>query len=118
MSFIRSILNRYYRIMQRRYPDILWFGDESWREIAITFDDGPHPRDTPQVLERLARHGVRATFFLVGKNVALYPDLVKQIHQNGHHLAIHCYRHIPFPIENMSMLHAQLDRTRNLIANI
>lgn len=111
-----SFLLHYYRSQQKRYPSILWQGDGSRREIALTFDDGPHPKDTPQVLEVLARHEVRATFFLVGKHVEQYPNLVRQIHQNGHRLGIHCYRHLPFPLENPSTLRAQLERTRNAIA--
>lgn len=107
---------RLYRAQQKRYPSILWQGDGFRREIALTFDDGPHPKDTPQVLEALARHEVRATFFLVGKHVERDPQLVRQIHQNGHRLGIHCYRHLPFPLENPSTLHAQLERTRDAIA--
>jgi peptidoglycan/xylan/chitin deacetylase (PgdA/CDA1 family) len=96
----------------------LWFGDESRHEIALTFDDGPHPKDTPQVLEMLLKHNIHATFFLIGKYVEQHPDLVKQIHQNGHQLGIHCYRHRPFPLENQIALRTQLERTRNAIADI
>ena len=88
------------------------------REIALTFDDGPHPRDTPRVLEALAKHEVHATFFLIGQNVERYPHLVKEIHKNGHQLALHCYRHLPFPLENPTILRKGLDRTRRVIADI
>jgi peptidoglycan/xylan/chitin deacetylase (PgdA/CDA1 family) len=103
--------------MQVRHPTVLWRGDASRRTIALTFDDGPHPKDTPRVLDVLAIHNVRATFFLIGKYVEQYPHLVKQIHQSGHQLGIHCYRHLPFLIENPSTLCTQLDRTRNVIAD-
>jgi len=118
MKLITTSLNQYYRAMQRKHPDILWFGDELRHEIAITFDDGPHPKDTPQVLETLAKHNIHATFFLVGGYVEQYPDLVKQIYQSGHQLGIHGFRHLPFPLENQSVLRAQLDLTRNVIAKI
>ena len=118
MKLITTSLDQYYRAMQRKHPDILWFGDESRREIAITFDDGPHPKDTPQVLETLAKHNIHATFFLVGRYVEQYPALVKQIHQSGHQLGIHGFRHRPFPLEKPSTLQSQLDRTRNAIANV
>jgi peptidoglycan/xylan/chitin deacetylase (PgdA/CDA1 family) len=118
MRIITSSLDQYYRAMRRRYPTALWFGDESRREIALTFDDGPHPKDTPQVLEMLAKHNICATFFLIGKYVDKYPELVKQIHQSGHQLGIHGYRHLPFQFENPATLHAQLEHTRNLIADI
>ena len=110
-----SFLLRLYRSQQKRYPSILWQGDGSRREIALTFDDGPHPKDTPQVLEMLAKHNVHATFFLIGKHVEQYPHLVRQIHQSGHQLGIHCYHHLPFPLENPITLRAQLDQTRNAL---
>lgn len=116
MKLITARLNRYYRVMQSNHPNILWFGGEAHREIALTFDDGPHPKDTPQVLDMLAKHNIQATFFLVGKYVEQYPELVKRIHQSGHQLGIHCYRHRPFPLENPIVLRTQLDRTRNAIA--
>ena len=95
----------------------MFHGDDSRREIALTFDDGPHPRDTPQVLDVLAKHNVHATFFLIGHSAERYPQLVKQIHQSGHQLALHCYRHIPFPMESASTLKGQLDQSRKAIVN-
>ncbi|NTW12403.1 MAG: polysaccharide deacetylase family protein [Anaerolineales bacterium] len=112
MPFLHSL----YRNLQRRHPGVLFHGDTSCPEIALTFDDGPHPRDTPQVLDVLAKHDVRATFFLIGHSVEQYPQLVKRIHQSGHQLALHCYRHLPFPLENASTLKRQLDQSRNTIA--
>ena len=114
----KSLFLRFYRHQQKRLPAVLFHGDENRREIALTFDDGPHPRDTPQVLEVLAKHNVRATFFLVGKSVKRYPTLAKEIHQNGHQLALHCYQHFPFVLEKPSRLLEGLDTTRNLIADI
>ena len=114
----KSLLLRFYQHQQKRLPTVLFHGDEARREIALTFDDGPHPRDTPQVLEVLAKHNVRATFFLVGKSVKRYPTLAKEIYQNGHQLALHCDRHIPFVLESESGLLKGLAATRNLIADI
>ena len=103
--------------LQRRFPDVLFQGDGSRREIALTFDDGPHPRDTPRLLDVLERHQVRATFHVVGKSAEHHPDLIRTIHRCGHQPALHCYRHIPFPLENPSVLRSQLDHTRRLIAD-
>lgn len=102
--------------LQRRYPEILFQGDGSRREIALTFDDGPDPRDTARLLEVLERHQVRATFHLVGKSAERHPDLVRQIHQYGHQPALHCYRHLPFPLEKPDTLQKGLERTRLAIA--
>ena len=118
MKLISSGLNRYYRTMQRKYPEILWHGDESRREIALTFDDGPHPRDTPRLLEMLACHEIRASFFLIGEAVEQHPDLVEQLCRYGHQTCMHGYRHTPFPLESPITLRRQLEHTAETIAQI
>lgn len=62
-------------------------------KVALTFDDGPHPRYTPQILDILQKYDVKATFFLIGENVTLYPDLVKRILAEGHEIGNHTYTH-------------------------
>src|ERR1700722_17621933 len=62
-------------------------------EIALTYDDGPNPAATPQLLDVLARHNARATFFMIGKHVRLYPDLVRAVHAAGHLLGNHTMTH-------------------------
>ena len=69
-----------------------WHPNES-KKIAITFDDGPHPVYTPEILEILAEYGVRATFFVVGENAEWYPELVRKELAAGHELGTHTYRH-------------------------
>lgn len=64
--------------------------------IALTFDDGPHPEDTPRVLEVLERHGARGTFFMVGKSAHLHPDLVARVAAAGHTAANHSWDHPSF----------------------
>jgi peptidoglycan/xylan/chitin deacetylase (PgdA/CDA1 family) len=73
-----------------------WRGTGRRREIALTFDDGPHPVFTPQVLDLLRAHGARATFFLVGERVAAEPALAARIQQEGHEVASHSYSHPDF----------------------
>ncbi len=60
---------------------------------ALTFDDGPHARGTPAVLEILAGAGVRATFFLVGEQILRNPGLAGEIVAAGHGVGVHCHRH-------------------------
>jgi peptidoglycan/xylan/chitin deacetylase (PgdA/CDA1 family) len=60
---------------------------------GLTFDDGPHREGTPAVLEALAARGVRATFFLVGEQVARNPALAAEIVAAGHGIGLHCDRH-------------------------
>ena len=61
--------------------------------VHLTFDDGPDPRNTPKILDILARHNARATFFVVGVNVVTYPELIERIVSEGHTLANHTWRH-------------------------
>lgn len=73
-------------------PGVVWFGREDRREIALTFDDGPDPRWTPQVLAALRHEQAHATFFLIGENAAAHPDLVQRIVQEGHQIGNHMWR--------------------------
>ena len=61
--------------------------------VALTFDDGPHPRGTPAVLEALREAGAGATFFLAGEQVVQRPALVAEIVAAGHRVELHCHRH-------------------------
>lgn len=63
------------------------------RVLALTFDDGPHPRWTPAVLDALDRYGVKGTFFLVGSQVRAYPALAADIVRRGHTVANHTWSH-------------------------
>lgn len=62
-------------------------------KVAITFDDGPHPEGTPEVLRILAERGMTATFFLVGERVEAEPVLAAEIAAGGHRIGLHCHRH-------------------------
>ncbi|PDM39632.1 MULTISPECIES: polysaccharide deacetylase family protein [unclassified Geobacillus] len=62
--------------------------------IALTFDDGPDPYYTPRLLDLLKKHQVKATFFVVGKKAKQYPYIVKRMHDEGHEIGMHNYRHI------------------------
>lgn len=63
------------------------------RTMALTFDDGPDPEWTPKILDVLRRHQVKATFFVVGTQVARHPDLVRRIVAEGHELGVHSFTH-------------------------
>ena len=63
------------------------------KNIYLTFDDGPSPNITPQILETLKKYNVPATFFVLGSRVELYPELVKQEYNEGHYIANHGYTH-------------------------
>jgi len=62
--------------------------------LSLTFDDGPDPYYTPLILDILKKNNIKATFFVVGRNVARYPDIVKRVVEEGHSLGNHTYSHI------------------------
>lgn len=88
------------------------------REISLTFDDGPDPRYTPQLLDLLKEHGAKATFFVVGANAEKYPDIVKRIHDEGHDLGIHNYVHRSNWIMRPKTVKRQVERTSDIIYGI
>ena len=81
--------------------------------IALTFDDGPDPTWTPRILDILARYHVRATFFVVGSQVARYPSLARRIVDDGHQIGVHTFSHpnldaIPTWRRNLEYSQAQM----------
>jgi peptidoglycan/xylan/chitin deacetylase (PgdA/CDA1 family) len=76
------------------FPSLIWRVKTRSKLIYLTFDDGPVPEVTPQVLDILDAFGWKATFFCVGENVVKYPDLYQEILARGHRTGNHSYNHI------------------------
>ncbi|HST67249.1 MAG TPA: bifunctional polysaccharide deacetylase/glycosyltransferase family 2 protein, partial [Mycobacteriales bacterium] len=72
------------------------FGQLPDKQLALTFDDGPDPRNTPELLDLLSRFGARATFFDTGENVLAHPDLFKREIREGHLIGNHTLHHVEF----------------------
>ncbi|QLQ38150.1 polysaccharide deacetylase family protein [Micromonospora robiginosa] len=84
--------------------------------VALTFDDGPDPRWTPQVLALLSQYGVKATFCVVGENAESYPDLVRSIAAEGHTLCNHSWKHdVNLGKRTPDTIRADLTRTNDAI---
>ncbi|MGE5423004.1 MAG: polysaccharide deacetylase family protein [Ignavibacteriales bacterium] len=73
--------------------DVITAAATDEKVVALTFDDGPDPKITPQVLKILKRHDIKATFFVVGEDAAINPDLVLQELSDGHEIENHTYTH-------------------------
>jgi peptidoglycan-N-acetylglucosamine deacetylase len=84
--------------------------------IAITFDDGPSPQNTPRLLAMLRERNIKATFYLVGSNVDHYPDVVRQILAEGHEIGSHSYTHPNLSKMSDEGIREQLTKTRDAIA--
>ncbi|UNK19916.1 polysaccharide deacetylase family protein [Paenibacillus sp. N3/727] len=88
------------------------------QDFALTFDDGPDPVYTPQLLDLLKRYDMKATFFLVGSHAESHPDVVKQIHEEGHLIGIHNYIHKSNWLMRPKTVRMQLKRTDDIIYNV
>lgn len=98
-------------------PDGYWHHPEDSAESPchLTFDDGPFPETTPRLLEMLAEHDVKATFFFTGRNVEQYPELAKLTKDQGHQIGNHTYSHVAPLIVSKSLFEKEVDATSRLI---
>jgi peptidoglycan-N-acetylglucosamine deacetylase len=88
--------------MKVRFPDIIrpflgklvWRKDSSEKVIYLTFDDGPVPEVTPQVLDILQQFNIKATFFCVGDNLLKHPEVYANVLQSGHNTGNHTFNHL------------------------
>ncbi len=98
------------------FPDrFMWRMPKKAGTIALTFDDGPHPEHTPTMLDTLAAAGVRATFFVVGREVEKYPGIARRIVEEGHGLGGHSYDHTVITSLDAAGLVTDLARCRRVI---
>ena len=83
--------------------------------IAMTFDDGPHPQNTPRLLDMLRARNIKATFYMVGSNAELYPQVVRRVVAEGHEIGNHSYSHKLFSKMSDSEIRLELTRTRDAV---
>ena len=100
-----------YPILKSSFPKCLWRGNPSSKTIALTFDDGPHPQYTQQLLKVLDRYQIQASFFWLGSCVERAPHIAKEVYSRGHWIGLHGYSHHNFPSE----LKQSLEKTQTAI---
>lgn len=88
------------------------------RKIAITFDDGPHPTYTEQLLDGLKERGIHATFFVTGEHAKLHPDIIKRMQEEGHLIGNHTYSHVQLTSKNREDFKQELIQTNEVIKEI
>ncbi|MGQ7295457.1 polysaccharide deacetylase family protein [Quadrisphaera sp. KR29] len=101
------------RWRERVVPGLLGRGAPG--SVALTFDDGPHPEGTPAVRRALDDLGVRATFFLLGRQVERHPGAVAQLLADGHEVALHGHEHRNHLARTAPALAADLQRARDAV---
>ncbi|MEM9137727.1 MAG: polysaccharide deacetylase family protein [Cyanobacteria bacterium P01_F01_bin.42] len=105
-----------YRFLRRRQPDCLWEGDRTLPQVALTFDDGPHPIYTPPLLRVLEQYSVKATFFWLGSWVERYPEIARAVYEQGHWIGLHGHVHRPFIGQSPTSIHTSLKHTQEAIS--
>lgn len=100
------------------HPDVAFTLSAGRREVFLTFDDGPHPRHTPDILRILHRHGARATFFVIGENAVAFPGLLQVIADEGHAVGNHTWTHPQLTTLPPGAVRSELGRTSSLIEDV
>lgn len=91
---------------------------EEIKKIALTFDDGPHPFYTEQLLDGLKERGVHVTFFVTGEHAKLHPDVIRRMQEEGHLIGNHTYSHIQLKDSNREEYKQELIKTNEVIEEI
>ena len=85
------------------------------KQVALTFDDGPHPQHTPAILNQLAEYDITATFFVIGEKVEHYPHIVERILEEGHGIGNHTYSHGEPAETSCRLFHEEIRKTDQLL---
>lgn len=94
---------------------VIWEVQTNKKLIALTFDDGPHPKYTNEILLLLDKYHAKATFFVVGQRARSYPELLQTMHQKGHEIANHTYTHPNMSQINPNRLQEEMKKTDEVI---
>ena len=86
-------------------------GNALKKQVALTFDDGPHPSFTPQILSLLKKYAARATFFVLGEHAAQYPEVIRELVDSGQEVENHSFTHLRFPSKDEETWPGEIERT-------
>jgi len=105
------------RILQFLFPQLIWRIPNVDNAIFLTFDDGPDPEGTPRVLDLLAEHNAKATFFCLGKQVEKYPAIFERIKKEGHAVGNHSWSHLSGWTTSNKKYFADIERADQIIGS-
>jgi peptidoglycan-N-acetylglucosamine deacetylase len=112
-----DIINESYDVYPKPY-EVERYGKPKSKEVVLTFDDGPDPVYTPQILEILKKYNVKASFFIVGENGEVNPDIVERIYREGHELGNHTYTHPNVADITAGRTKLELNTTQRLVQEL
>lgn len=94
------IPNIYFRFFSKKVMRNLQDFNLEHQEVSLTFDDGPDERYTPELLDLLKQHEIKATFFVLGEKAEQHPELIKRMAREGHTVGLHANRHVGAPFQS------------------
>jgi len=103
---------------QNKVGVVYWHGDLNQKKIALTFDDGPNEPYTSQILDILKTYNIKATFFLIGKNVETYPEVAKRMAKEGHCIGNHTYNHPELMLKLRIQIERQIKKAEEIIFKV
>jgi peptidoglycan/xylan/chitin deacetylase (PgdA/CDA1 family) len=98
--------------------DIYRKNENEYMKIALTFDDGPHPRYTDEILEILDEYGIKATFFVIGINARYYPETLESVIAKGHEIGNHTYSHPHVSEINSESIRLEIESCEEMIHSL
>ncbi len=100
-------------VIKRMFSSFQW--ESKVDKVLLTFDDGPTPESTPEILDVLSHHNIKAAFFCVGENVQRYPELYRKLNNEGHLVCNHTFNHKPLTRLSRNGAAEQIEKFNNLI---
>jgi peptidoglycan-N-acetylglucosamine deacetylase len=94
------------------------YGKSGKKEVVLSFDDGPDPVYTPEILDILDRYNIKGSFFIVGENAMMHPQLVKRIQEEGHEISNHTFTHPDVSSISPTRMKIELNATQRLFQGI
>lgn len=91
---------------------------EEGKEVALTFDDGPHPEVTRQILDVLDQYEAKASFFMIGKRVGYYPEVVREVSERGHEIGNHTWNHPRLGRMSDEQINQQISSTQTILEQV
>jgi len=104
--------------LHQGYVPVMGSVEEGKKKIALTFDDGPHPHYTEQLLDGLKERDVKVTFFVTGEHASLHPDVIARMREDGHVIGNHTYSHMQLNRTNREEFKEELLRTNEVLEAI
>ncbi|MFC1595961.1 polysaccharide deacetylase family protein [Candidatus Margulisiibacteriota bacterium] len=97
---------------------VVWRGDREQPQVALTFDDGPKPEFCLPILNILDQYGIKATFFVIGREARWHPDLIYRMSESGHDIGNHTYTHYRLDSLSREQVNVELAATNEIIKSI